>query len=62
MGFAKLWRHGGFVVEVGETGVRVKDAGVKNGLGGLLDFGFLGVGGRRPGEVVVDIIFGNYER
>ena len=54
VGLAQLGGHGDLVVEVGKGAVRVEGAGVQDGLGGLLDFGFLGVGGGGPGEVVVD--------
>ena len=56
VGLAKLRRHGQFVVQIGQAAVRVEGAGVKDGPGGLFDFGFLRVGGVGPGEVVVDDI------
>ena len=54
VGAAQLRGHGHLVVEVGKAGVRIKRAGIEDGLGGLLDLGLLLVGGRRPREVVVD--------
>lgn len=51
---AQLGRHGHFVVQVGKAGVRVEGASVQNSLRGLLNLGLLRVGGRGPGEVVVD--------
>ena len=52
VGLPQLWGHGDLVVEVGKGTVRVEGTGVQDGLGGLLDFGFLGIGGRGPGEIV----------
>ena len=54
VGLAQLGGHGNFVVEVGQGAIRVEGAGIQDGLGGLLDFGFLSFGGDGPGEVVVD--------
>ena len=38
--------------------LKYEGAGVQDGLGGLFDFGLLGIGGGGPGEVVVDNILG----
>lgn len=46
--------HGSPVIEVGKAGARVKGTGVKNCLGGLLDFGLLCIRGGGPEEVVVN--------
>ena len=54
MGLAEFWRHCQLVVEVGKGAVGVFGAGIEDGLGCLLDFGFLRIGRRRPGEVVVN--------
>ena len=58
MGLAQFRGHGGFVIQVGKTAIRVELPGVQNRLGGLLDPGPLLVRGRGPGEVVVNHIFG----
>ena len=44
VGLPQLRRHGDLVVEVGKGAVRVEGAGVQDGLGGLLNFGFLRIG------------------
>ena len=54
MGAAQLRGHSDFIVEVGKGAIRVEGTGVQDGLGGLLDLGFLGISGGRPGEVVID--------
>ena len=54
MCLAQFRRHGALVVKIGEGSVRVEGAGVEDGLRGLLDLRPLRVGGRGPGEVVVD--------
>ena len=54
MGLAEFNGHCEFVIKVGKGAVGVFGAGIEDGLGCLLDFGFLGVGGCRPGEVVVN--------
>lgn len=38
--------------------LKYEGAGVQDGLGGLFDFGLLGIGGGGPGEAVVDNILG----
>ena len=50
--------HGELVVEVGKGAVGIQGAGVEDGLGGLFDLRFLGLGGSGPGEVVVDDVLG----
>ena len=57
LGAAQFGTHCSFIVEVGKAGVRVEGAGVQNGLGGLLDFGPLLVGGGGPGKVIVNNVF-----
>lgn len=47
--------HGGLVVEVGQGAVGIEGPGVQNGLGGLLNFGLLCIGGGGPREIVVNI-------
>ena len=54
VGLAQFRGHGDFVVEVGKGTIRVEGAGVQDSLGGLLDFGFLSVGGGGLGKVIVD--------
>lgn len=44
MGLPQLRGHGDLVVEVGKGAVRVEGPGVQDGLGGLLNFGFLRIG------------------
>ena len=58
MGFPQLRGHSGLVIEIGEAAVRVQGTGIQNGLSGLFNFCFLGIGGRRPGKIVLDIIDG----
>ena len=58
MGLAQLRGHSSLVIKVSKAAVRVEGASIQNGLGGLLDFCFLGVGGRGLGEVVVNYILG----
>ena len=54
VGTAQIGRHGSFVVEVCKAAIGIFGTGVKNGLGGLLDFGFLFFVWIRPREVVID--------
>ena len=54
VGAAQLHGHGDFIVEVGQGAIGVERTGIQDGLGGVLNGGLLGVGGRGPGEVVVD--------
>lgn len=54
MGLAQFWRHCQFVVEVGKGAVGIFGTRIENCLGGLFDFGFLGIGWGWPREVVVD--------
>ena len=56
MGLAEFGRHCQFVIEVGKGAVGIFGTGIEDGLGCLLDSGFLGLGRCRPREVVVDDI------
>ena len=57
VGLAELRGHGGFIVEVRQTAIRVQGPGVQNGLGALLNLRPLDLRGIGPWEVVVDDIF-----
>ena len=57
VGLPQLWRHGDLVVEVGKGAIWVEGTGVQDSLGGLLDFGLLGVGGGGPGEQIANQLF-----
>jgi hypothetical protein len=55
MGFHQDGRHGKWVVEVGERGLRKLRAGVEQGLGSGFDLLLLRIARMiRPGEVIVD--------
>lgn len=57
VGLPQLRRHGGLVVEVGQGAVGIEGPGVQDGLGGLLDFGLLCIGGGGTREVIVNDIY-----
>ncbi|MCI8527227.1 MAG: hypothetical protein HFF17_15245, partial [Oscillospiraceae bacterium] len=50
VGFSQFRGHGNLIVEVGKAAIRGQSAGIQDGLGGLLDFGFLGDCESWPGE------------
>ena len=54
MGLAELDRHCQFVIEVGKGAVGMFGTCIEDGLGCLLNLGFLGLGRCRPREVVVN--------
>ena len=44
VGLAQFQGHGDLVVEVSKGAIQVEGVGVQDGLGGLLNFGFLRIG------------------
>lgn len=55
---AELRRHGDFIIQIGETAIRVQCSGIQDSLCGLLDVCFLCIRRCRPRKVVIDDILG----